>query len=50
MVWSLALVFRAVGNTGGTRHRAQAVSKHFGIPSGTAVDILIIIAAIRSSR
>ena len=47
--FGLGLVFRAGGNTGGTDIIAQAVSKRFGIPSGTAiiiVDILIIIAAI----
>ena len=47
--FGLGLVFRAGGNTGGTDIIAQAVSKRFSIPSGTAiiiVDILIIIAAI----
>ena len=47
--FGLGLVFRAGGNTGGTDIIAQAVSKRFSIPSGTAiivVDIVIIIAAI----
>ena len=52
--FGLGLVFRAGGNTGGTDIIAQAVSKRFGIPSGTAIIYCryshLLLRLFRSSR